>query len=320
MKVSVLAFDGCMTSAVFGLLDAFNIAGLLSGSSAKSWSSHQIKLVTRSGEVVFGAGGHPIRGQVSLEAARDSDVIVVPPIMGDVGATIRSEGALIAWLSEMKPNPTLIASACTGALLLAEAGLLNERVATTNPRLQNLFERRYPRVRLALEQRIVEDRMVICAGSTTAYLDLAIYIIDRLGGHELAVSTAKALMMGKSPESQKPYLLFVAPRDHGDQGVLRLQEWMEGMIAQPISVQDMTGVAGLGERNLTRRFRNATGKTPMEYLRIIRIETAKRLLESGPITVDRVAEAVGYLDARAFIRAFTALVGVSPARYGRRFR
>ena len=320
MKVSVIAFDGCMTSAVFGLLDAFNIAGFLSASGANSWNSHQIKLVTRSGDIVFGAGGYPITGQVSLEAARDSDVVVVPPILGDVGATIRSEGALVAWLGELTPNPTLIASACSGAFLLAEAGLLNGRVATTNPRFQNQFERRYPGIRLALEQRIVEDRMVICAGSTTAYLDLAIYLIDRLGGHELAVSTAKALAMGKSPESQKPYLLFIAPRDHGDEDVLRLQEWMEGRIAQPTSVQDLTGVVGLGERNLTRRFRNATGKTPMEYLRIIRIETAKRLLESKPITVDRVAEAVGYLDARAFIRAFTAVVGVSPAKYGRRFR
>jgi transcriptional regulator GlxA family with amidase domain len=320
MKVSVIAFDGCMTSAVFGLLDAFNIAGFLSALGGNSWSSHQIKLVTRSGDIVFGAGGYPITGQVSLEAARDSDVVVVPPILGDVGATIRSEGALVAWLGELTPNPTLIASACSGAFLLAEAGLLNGRVATTNPRFQNQFERRYPGIRLALEQRIVEDRMVICAGSTTAYLDLAIYLIDRLGGHELAVSTAKALAMGKSPESQKPYLLFIAPRDHGDEDVLRLQEWMEGRIAQPTSVQDFTGVVGLGERNLTRRFRNATGKTPMEYLRIIRIETAKRLLESKPITVDRVAEAVGYLDARAFIRAFTAVVGVSPAKYGRQFR
>lgn len=321
MKISVLAFDGCMTSAVYGLLDAFNIAThLAEQSNAPGWRAHAIRVATPSGGPVLGAGGYRIDAQASLESASDSDVVVAPPIMADVEATLAREQSLIGWLSRLQPNPTLVASACTGAFLLAEAGLLKDRRVTTNPNYRSLFESRYPNTCLALEERIVEDRMVICAGSTTAYLDLAIHIVDRLGGHELAVSTAKVLSMDKNPGSQRPYLLFVGRRDHGDARVLRLQEWIETHHAEAFDVREMARAGGMGERNLTRRFREATGQSPMEYRRHVRMETAKRLLETSPTPLDRVAETVGYADTRAFIRAFGAVVGLSPGQYRRRFQ
>ncbi|HEX7884705.1 MAG TPA: helix-turn-helix domain-containing protein [Phenylobacterium sp.] len=321
MKISVLAFDGCMTSAVYGLLDAFNIAThLAEQSNAIGWRGHTIGVATPSGGPVSGAGGYRIDAQASLETASESNVVVAPPIMDDVEATLTRERGLIGWLSRLQPDPTLVASACTGAFLLAEAGLLTDRRVTTNPRYRALFESRYPNTSLALEERIVEDRMVICAGATTAYLDLAIHIVDRLGGRELAVSTAKVLSMDKIPGSQRPYLLFVGRRDHGDARVLGLQDWIETHHAEAFGVREMARASGMGERNLTRRFREATRQSPMEYLRNIRMETAKRLLETSPTSLDRVAEAVGYADTRAFIRAFGAVVGLSPGQYRRKFQ
>ena len=119
-----------------------------------------------------------------------------------------------------QPISTLLASTCTGAFLLAEAGILDGRRVTTNPALSALFQQRYPRVHLALDERLIDDNMVICAGATTAYLNLAIHVIDRLAGHDLAVSTAKALSIDRNPESQRPYFLFIAPKDQGDDKVL----------------------------------------------------------------------------------------------------
>lgn len=321
MKITVVAFENCMTSAVYGLLDAFTVAATVaSRTDPSSWTNHHIRLATSHGQPVRGFGGFRIEPHCSLEEASDGDVVLTPAILGDIEETLAREGDLVAWLSSLQPNPMLVASTCTGAFLLAEAGLLNGRRITTNPLYRALFEARYPSVRLALDQRIVEDRMVICAGSTSAFLDLAIHIVDRLGGHDLATSTAKALSMDRNPGSQRPYLLFIAPRDHGDERVLKLQDWIEAQHSEPIGVDEMASVAGMSVRNLNRRFRAATGQAPVDYLRAVRMETAKRLLELNGAPVQRVAEQVGYGDVRAFIRAFGAWAGLSPGQYRLRFR
>jgi AraC-like DNA-binding protein len=151
-------------------------------------------------------------------------------------------------------------------------------------------------------------------------LALAVHIIDRLAGHDLAVATAKALSIDRNPESQRPYFLFIAPKDHGDDKVLQLQSWIEIHHGEPIGIEDMVNEAGMSVRNLNRRFLNATGLSPRQYLRRVRIETAKRLLEGRNAPVDRIAEQVGYGDTRAFIRAFGVLAGLSPGQYRDKFR
>jgi transcriptional regulator GlxA family with amidase domain len=320
MLIAIVAFKDCMTSAVYGLLDAFNIASRLApfiGSSR--WGDHHVLLVAHGDRSVKGCGGFRIDATGSIADSVGSDVVIVPPIMRDLEGVLERERGLVEWLSGFQPGRTLLASVCTGAFLLAEAGHLTGRRVTTNLNFRDLFSARYPSVHLTIDERLVEDRGVICAGSTTAFLDLALHIVDRLGGHELAVSTAKALSMDKNPSSQRPYLLFLAPRDHGDERVLRLQDWIAVNHASRIEVSDMAQAGGMSSRNLARRFREATGLTPVEYLRMVRLETAKRLLESDAAPLDRVAERVGYGDTRAFIRAFGAAVGLSPGAYRRRF-
>ena len=306
-----------MTSAVYGLLDTFGVAERM-GRERSNWA-HIIRLATPTGHPVRGFGGHLIHPECALADVNDSDVVLLPAILGDLVKTLEAERALVEWLRDKRRN-TLLASACTGAFLLAEAGVLNGRRVTTNPFYSALFKKRYPNVELDLDKRIAEDHNVICAGSTTAVLDLAVYIIDRLAGHELAVLTAKALSMGANAESQRPYLLFVAPRDHGDERILHLQDWIEANHHTPIDLTDMASAVNMSLRNVGRRFIGATGMSPTRYLRVVRIENAKRFLEGKRVVVDKIATDVGYRDARAFARAFRAETGWSPARYRQRFR
>jgi transcriptional regulator GlxA family with amidase domain len=321
MKITIVAFEGCMTSAVFGQADAFAIAAYISGRRGdSSWSNHEVRVGTHGGGPVRGYGGHLIEPDCSLMDARDSNVVLIPPIFNDIEQTLMQEAGLVAWLSSFSAGSALMASTCTGAFLLAEAGILDGRRVTTNPAFSGLFMQRYPRVRLALDERIVDDNMVICAGATTSYLNLAIHVIDRMAGHELAVSTAKALSVDRNPPSQRPYFLFMAPKDHGDDRVLQLQNWIEVHHHEPISVDDMVGAAGMSVRNLNRRFLSATGMSPRQYIRRMRIEAAKRLLEEPKAPIDRIAAQVGYGDTRAFIRAFGVLAGLSPAQYRDKFR
>jgi transcriptional regulator GlxA family with amidase domain len=128
------------------------------------------------------------------------------------------------------------------------------------------------------------------------------------------------LAIDSNPESQLPYFLFIAPKDHGDDKVLQLQIWIESRHGEPIGIDDLVSAAGMSVRNLNRRFLAATSLSPQQYLRRVRIEAAKRLLEERNASIDRAAEAVGYRDTRAFIRAFGAIAGLSPGQYRQRFR
>jgi transcriptional regulator GlxA family with amidase domain len=321
MRITLVAFEGCMTSAVYGQADAFAIAAYISARRADPcWSSNDVRIATPDGEPVQGYGGHTIHPDCAVADANDSGVILIPPIFNDIEQTLAQESALVAWLASLPAPSTLRAASCTGAFLLAEAGVLAGRRVTTNPAFSALFTQRYPALRLDLDERIVDDGMVICAGATTSYLYLAIHVIDRLAGHDLAVATAKALSIDRHPDSQRPYFLFIAPRDHGDDKVLKLQTWIEAHHDKSIGLDDMVAAAGMSVRNLNRRFVAATALSPRQYLRRVRIEAAKRLLERRGATLDRVAGAVGYGDTRAFVRAFCEVAGLSPGQYRQRFR
>jgi transcriptional regulator GlxA family with amidase domain len=321
MKITIVAFEGCMTSAVYGQADAFAIAAYISNRRGDaSWSGHEVRIATPDGRPVPGYGGHTIAPHCALAEAKDSDVILIPPIFNDIEATLTLEVGLLGWLRAFPKDAALLASTCTGAFFLAEAGILDGRRVTTNPAFSVLFQQRYPAVTLALDERIIDDSRVICAGATTAYLNLAIHVIDRLAGHDLAVATAKALSMDRHPESQRPYFLFIARKDHGDDKVLQLQLWIETHHGRPIGMDDMVAAAGMSVRNLNRRFLAATGFSPRQYLRRVRIEAAKRLLEAPNAAVERIAEQVGYRDPRAFIRAFGVVAGISPGLYRQKFR
>src|SRR5260370_14765142 len=240
MKITIVAFEGCMTSAVFGQADAFAVAAYMPERAADaSWSGHDVRMATPGGKPVRGYVGYLIEPECSLADADDSHVVLIPPIFNDIEQTLAQETGLVSWLASFPENSKLLASTCTGAFLLAEAGILDGRRVTTNPAFSVLFKQRYPGVRLALDERIVDDNMVICAGATTAYLNLAIHVIDRLAGHDLAVSTAKALSIDRNPESQRPYFLFIAPKDHCADKVLRLQSRIDCRHRDPISIDDM---------------------------------------------------------------------------------
>src|SRR5215471_3672561 len=162
MKITIVAFEGCMTSAVFGQADAFAIAAYIAGRRGdSSWSSHDVRIATPGGAPVPGYGGHMIKPHCSLAAAQDSDVVLIPPIFNDIEQTLALEAPLVAWLKSAPKDSTLLASTCTGAFLLAEAGLLNGHRVTTNPAFSVQFQQRYPSVRLALDERIVADNRVI---------------------------------------------------------------------------------------------------------------------------------------------------------------
>lgn len=238
----------------------------------------------------------------------------------EVDTVLRTHTKAIRWLARLHGKGATLASVCTGAFLLAEAGLLDGRTATTHWGFAAEFKRRYPRVRLLPERTITDEGDLLCAGGADSGLWLCLHLIERELGHEIAAETAKAFLLDLRPPPQQSFTVFQGRRGHGDASIDRVQDRLERGFAKPLTLEGLAAEAGMSPRNLHRRFKAVTGAAPRAYLQSVRIEAAKRLLERTRKGVEEIGYEVGYGDSRFFRRLFRKQVGTGPASYRKRFR
>jgi transcriptional regulator GlxA family with amidase domain len=210
---------------------------------------------------------------------------------------------------------------CTGALVLAEAGLLDGRPATTHWSAAPIVERCYPRVRIDTGRLLApaDEGRIVTSGGAAAWEDLAVHLIARLAGAAEAVRVAKIFLFGDRTEGQLLYAGARKPRQHADGVVADAQAWIADHYVAANPVTRMVERSGLPERSFKRRFKAATGYTPIDYVQTLRIEEAKQALETSDRPTDAVACEVGYEDPTFFRRLFKRATGVTPARYRQRF-
>lgn len=204
--------------------------------------------------------------------------------------------------------------------MLAEAGLLDGRQATTHWGFSSQFRQRYPAVDLRPEKLVTVDGPVACAGGGTAWWDLGVYLVEQFAGPQVARELAKAFVIDAGRTSQAPYSAVQTRRYHSDKVILKLQDWLEEVYPQPVSLTAMAAYAGLTERSLLRRFRQATGDSPTNYLQMLRVEEARRRLESSRASIETITRDVGYDDVSSFSRLFRKHTGLAPGAYRNRFR
>jgi len=227
-----------------------------------------------------------------------------------------------AWLCRQFDAGATVCSVCTGAVLLAEAGLLDGQEATTHWSAARIFAEHYPKVRLRPERLLCPsgaDQRIVTGGGAGSWADLALYLVARFAGPAEAVRIAKVFVLGDRSDGQLVYSAMARPRDHGDAAIGACQRWIAGNYAVPNPVTAMVARSGLSERSFKRRFRAATGYTPIDYVQALRIEEARQILETTGEPVEAVAQAVGYEDPTFFRRLFKRLTGVSPGRYRRHY-
>jgi transcriptional regulator GlxA family with amidase domain len=160
---------------------------------------------------------------------------------------------------------------------------------------------------------------LICTGASTAIFNLALHLIRRFGGDALSTVCAKAFLVDPNRESQAPYAMFRSRKDHGDDKVLEAQQWMEENFARNISIDAVARQVGISPRHFKRRFRKATGATPLVYLQNVRIEAAKEKLETTQESVNEITYCIGYEDSSTFRRLFKREIGLSPREYRDKF-
>lgn len=326
--VSVIGFDGALASAITGIIDLFRLAGVSWARINDDTPAPQFttRLLTRDGAPCRCINGLTIQPDGAWNALHpdgdDSDLVVVPTIGGPIDAVLAGNPELVDWLSTFRScdaGQVRVASNCTGAFLLAEAGLLDGRQATTHWGFSHQFRQRFPAVNLQPEKLVTVDGSIACAGGGMAWWDLGIYLIERYAGAQVARELAKAFVIDAGRTSQAPYSALQARRYHSDAAILKLQDWLDSHYCQPITLPGLAALAGLTERSLIRRFKAATGDTPTGYLQLLRIEVARQQLEQSRASIEAITQRVGYEDVSSFSRLFRKHTGMSPGAYRSRF-
>ena len=217
----------------------------------------------------------------------------------------------------------MVCSICSGALVLAEAGLLEGQEATSHWATAGLFRDHYPAVRFCPERILCNsghDGKLVTTGGASSWQDLALYLIGQFCGAVEAARIARLFVIGDRSEGQLPFSMMAPPRNHEDLAIAEVQVWIADNYAQSNPVALMAKHSGLNDRTFKRRFRQATGYTPIEYVHALRVEEAKQMLETSSLSVEMVAAEVGYADPAHFSRLFRRLAGVTLAQWRRRYR
>jgi transcriptional regulator GlxA family with amidase domain len=299
---------------VWGVLDILSFAGM-QGKKTK----FEIDIITTDGKPVHSFNNHPIIATKSIASKTVYDLIYIPGFLADVQQIIDQEKKDIAWLKKQYERGAKLSAACNGNFILAETGLLKKRKATTHWSLINEFRRRYPEVQLQPEKILIDEGDIISGAGTTACLNLSLYLVHRFGSAELAIISSKVFLVDSGRRIQKPYETYNVPKKHGDDIIEKTQNWIESNFKEQITLESMTEVSCLGKRTLIRRFKKATGDTPLVYLQKLRVENAKRLLEGTGNTFNEITWQVGYEDVSSFQRLFKSETGLSPKEYRAKF-
>jgi transcriptional regulator GlxA family with amidase domain len=320
-NITVLCFDYAFSSVITGFLDLFSLAGVTWNRihNTPSQRLFDIKLASQDGEPVRCLNNLLIQPDCAISDIRQTDIIFIPPIGGNIERTIAQQVKTVQWLQEKHEAGSQIASSCTGTFLLAETRLLEGKQATTHWGYIDQFSERYPTIQLKPEQLITNELSLLCAGGGSAWLDLSLLLIEQHYGHDIAVQTAKTLVIERKQHSQTPYFTNHGQKYHKDAEILDIQQWLEEHFADKINIEQLGSRYGMSSRTFKRRFKLATGDTPLSYLQSLRIEIAKKMLESGRLPVELITQQVGYSDSSSFMKLFKRKTGISPQAYRQAF-
>jgi transcriptional regulator GlxA family with amidase domain len=297
-QIAIVVFPNFQILDATGPIAAFEIASRIGG------HAYELKLLAAGGGEVASSSGVRMLAQPLDEAPYDSIVVSG----GNGTRALPDLVEPIAWLRRRAADVRRIASVCSGAYLLAEAGLLDGKRATTHWSRCDDFARRYPKIRTEADRIFVRQGEVWTSAGITAGIDLALALIEEDLGAEVARRTAQQLVVHQrrpGGQSQFSALLDIGGV-HGR--FAGLMDWMRERLDEPLGVERLADQAAMSPRHFARAFTAETGVTPAKAVERLRLEAARVRVEAGHEPIDRVAEVAGFRDPermrRAFLRAF----------------
>lgn len=321
LDVTVVLLDDGLSSMAIMPVEIFHCAGAL-------WNelhlmppapAFRVRTVSLDGGPINSPSGLGLAPHAGIDDIARTDIVVVPSSGLDLDGKFARNRALFPWLRRQADQGAYVAGVCMGAAYLAEAGLLDGRIATTHWSVVDQLSLRYPRVAWRPELFVTEDSRVLCSGGVVGAADLSLYLVEKLCGHETAVQCAKALLLPMPRIYQSGYAMAPISPPHDDARIRDAEAFLQANFRHHISTSALAQQTGLGARTLVRRFKAATGRLPAGYLQTVRIEAAKGLLERDAAPVQQVSAEVGYDDVAFFRRLFKRATGMTPAEYRAHF-
>lgn len=321
IDVTVLLLDQTFSSTAVGPMEVFRHAGFLwnhlTGKPAKP--RFNVKTASADGRPVLCDGPLQIQPMMAIENIRRTDLIFIPTTGLNVDDVVERNAPVVPWLKRWHKRGVAIASVCSGVGLVAATGMLDGKRATTHWALAERFREKYPKVKWMPELMVTEDRGFYCGGGVHAALDLSIYLVEKFCGHDVAMESSKALLIEMPRAWQAGFGVVPLKTEHNDDAISAAQDWLHENFQRPFPLEAPARRAGMSLRNFVRRFKQATGDSPLAYLQKLRIAAAKRLLESNHRTMQEISEAVGYQDIAFFRALFQRHTGISPSVYRQKF-
>lgn len=253
----------------------------------------------------------------TIDEIKKTDLIIVSAFTGaSIEKDLELNAAFVPWIKKQRfENSSDVASLCTGAFLLAETGLLNNKPCSIHWLTKEYFKERYPSVIMNPEKIICEDNGIMSSGGNYSFLTLILYIIEKYYGRETAIWCSKISGIEFSPIDQNLFIIFNGQKKHDDDSIKKAQLYIENNFQEKLNIIEIANIVKMSGRSFLRRFKKATSNTPMEYIQRVKIEAAKKSFESTGLNIQEVMYNVGYIDEKAFRNTFRKYTGLLPLEY-----
>ena len=279
----------------------------------------KIELAGISKEVEYYGGLFTVKPHTHISAITKTNLIIIPSLNHNYQKAVKANKLLIEWVEKQYKHGAEIASICTGAFMLASSGLLDGKTCSTHWAAADTFRTMFPEVNLQTDKLITDENGIYTNGGAYSFLNLVIYLIEKYYDRQTAIFCSKVFQIEMDRQSQSAFIIFTGQKLHGDEVVKKAQAYIESNLHEKISVEHLSSKFAIGRRNFDRRFIKATGNTPVEYSQRVKIESAKKALETSRKTINEVMYEVGYSDVKAFREVFKKITGMSPIEYKVRY-
>lgn len=305
-------------SSITGAFDIFKKAnGYWKGRFKKELFTIQLAGISKN--VAFDEGLFTVKPHTNISAVTKTDLIIIPSLNHNYYKSVKNNKRLIEWIAEQYKEGAEIATICTGAFLLASTGLLDGKSCSTHWSVADNFRCLFPKVHLQTDKLITDENGIYTNGGAYSFLNLMVYLVEKYFDRQTAIYCSKVFQIEMDRNSQSAFAIFAGQKSHGDEMVIKAQAYIESKLDERISISYLSNRLSVGRRNFDRRFIKATGNTPIEYAQRVKIESAKKAIETGRKTINEVMYEVGYSDVKAFREVFRKITGISPLEYRNRF-
>ena len=318
MRVTVFAPEKGVIEAVTPPYRAFKAANDFLISLGRS-QLFDVEYVGLTGFVSANDGEYTIKTDRLLRDVDETDLLIIPPVYGDVADGIRMNNEAIPYFQKLYEKGCSVASLCLGAFLLAETGLLKGKKCSTHWAYLDEFRMRYPDIEVVDGAIITEVGNIYSSGGASSLWNLVLYLIEKFANRETAILISKNFALDIDRNSQAVFAIFKGQKTHADAEIMQVQEYIEKNYTEKITIDELAAIVNSGRRTFERRFRQATNNTPLEYIQRVRVEAAKRSFEASRKNVSEVMFDVGYTDTKAFRETFRKVTGITPIEYRNKY-